>query len=72
MTAPYSLRTLAAPELRRDTVERFGMLGMGALAAGTGTAVGSALAVALGVVGILAGIVSLKEIDERARELENA
>ena len=69
MTEPYSLHTLAAPELRRDSAFAFGVIGANAALAGYATAAGIWLGAALCLVAIVGGLVGLSRVDERAREI---
>ncbi|WP_415381463.1 hypothetical protein [Halosimplex sp. TS25] len=71
MTASYSLRTLAAPELRVNAGVKLLNLGLAAFAAGWATATGDKFTLAVTVVWILSGVGLLKSIDERAREIES-
>jgi len=70
MTEPYSLRTLAAPELRTQVAVVFGGLGLAAVVAGASTATGSVVGLALGLLAILLGLAPMKQIDEKAREID--
>ncbi|QLH83218.1 hypothetical protein [Halosimplex pelagicum] len=71
MTDPYSLRTLAHPELRRDTAVTFGILAIAAVAAGLATPSGNVVSLGLALVGIIGGTHGLGELDDKARELES-
>lgn len=71
MSEPYSLRTLVGPELRDKTAPAFCFLAMAAIAAGSSTATGHTLGLAISVGAIFAGFAALKPIDDRARELES-
>jgi|GEM_PF-4122735 len=71
MTEPYSLRTLVAPDLRKETACVFSFMGVAAAVAGYATVVGMWHVFALEIVALIGGLVALSRIDERARELES-
>jgi len=67
--SPYTLRTLASPELRAPAFVMFAGLGISAAVTGAGVADGSLPVTAIGLLGVTFGVYALGELDERAREV---
>jgi len=71
MTAPYSLRTLASPQVRWKMVYATVTLGLAGVSGALGTVNRSAISIVCALVALVGGLAVLSIVDEQAREIES-